>query len=65
MTAGEAMIGSWGLTLLEGGVTADEAAVCSCRHAPFGRRLTVDEVTVGPSRVGPTSDMASTGSCRP
>jgi hypothetical protein len=65
MTAGEAMIGSWGLTLSEGGVTADEAAVPSCRRAPFGGRLTVDEVTVSPSREELTSDAATIGSYRP
>jgi hypothetical protein len=65
MIAGEATIGSWGLTLSQGGVTADEAAVGSCMRAPFGGRLTVDEVMDGPSREGLTSDAATTGSCRP
>jgi hypothetical protein len=65
MTAGEVMIGSWGLTLLEGGVTADEAADGSCRRAPFGGRLTIDKVTARPSREGPTSSAVATGSCRP
>jgi hypothetical protein len=65
MIAGEAMIGSWGLTLSEGGVIADEATVGSCRRAPFGGRPTVDEVKVGPSREGPMSNTAMIGSCRP
>jgi hypothetical protein len=50
MTADEAMIGSLGLTLSEGGVIAGEATIGSYRHAPFGASLLVDEETVGSSR---------------
>jgi hypothetical protein len=59
------MVGSWGFTLSEGGVTTDEAAVGSCRHATFGGRLAVDKAIAGLSREQLTTDAATTGSCRP
>jgi hypothetical protein len=64
VTAGEAMVSSWGLILSEVGVTADEAAVGSCRRAPFGERLAVDKATAGPSEKELTTDAATIGSCR-
>jgi hypothetical protein len=65
VTAGEAMVDSWGLILSEGGVTADEAAVSSCRCAPSEERLADDKATAGPYGKELTTDAATIGSCRP
>jgi hypothetical protein len=62
--AGEAMVGSWGLILSEGGVIADEAAVGSCGHAPSGERPAVDKATASPFGKELTTDAATIGSCR-
>jgi hypothetical protein len=65
LTAGEAKVGSRGVTLSEGGATADEAAVGSGTRVPSEGRLAVAEATAGLSEEELTTDAATIGSCRP
>jgi hypothetical protein len=65
LTAGEANVGSRGVTLSEGGAIADEAAVGSSRRVPCEGRLAVAEATAGLSEEELTTDAATIGSCKP
>jgi hypothetical protein len=65
LTAGEAKVGSGGITFSEEGAAADETVVGSGRHVSCAERLVVAEALDGSSRGELMIDAATTGSCKP
>jgi hypothetical protein len=65
LTAGQAKVGSGGITFSEEGAAADEIAVGSRRHVSRAERLAVAEAMDGSSRGELVIDAATTGSCKP